>query len=238
MIVVSKSLKWNGHHVKCLTATENINSLLTEFFWGNIKIYVQFVSFHHCKMEDRYPCILHGQISWLLMTWRHQGQGHQQPWYWPMEYNIVGSAAEGLNISGVVRKWCDDHLKIVSDYTASIPTRFDPINPVYVMSLLKWSELPTLSWWLLMSWRQIGAMPSATTMVTHLWLQWEMSGSMQLTHLATINSLGPSDAVWPHRTWSTTGSGNGLLPYSTKPLPGPMLTCQQWAYVVLSHEQF
>ena len=103
-------------------------------------------------------------------------------------------------------KTCDDHLKIVSDYTASIPTRFDPINPVYVMSLLsllKWSERPTLSWWMLMAWRQKGTMPSANTMVTHLRLQWGISGIIQLIYLATINSLRSSGAIWRHNNWWT-----------------------------------
>ena len=38
-----------------------------------------------------------------------------------------------------------------------------------------------------------------------------------------VNSLWPSDAIW-RRDWVNIGSGNGLLPDSTKPLPEPMLT--------------
>ena len=39
-----------------------------------------------------------------------------------------------------------------------------------------------------------------------------------------VNSLGPSDAIW---VWVNIGSGNGLLPDGTKPLPEPMLTYHQ-----------
>ena len=37
-----------------------------------------------------------------------------------------------------------------------------------------------------------------------------------------VNSLWPSDAIYVN-----IGSGNGLLPDSTKPLPDPMLTYYQ-----------
>ena len=40
-----------------------------------------------------------------------------------------------------------------------------------------------------------------------------------------VNSLRPSDAIWRHRV--NIGSGNGLLPDGTKPLPEPMLTYHQ-----------
>ena len=41
-----------------------------------------------------------------------------------------------------------------------------------------------------------------------------------------VNSLWPSDAIQygDNRFWVNTGSGNGLLPDGTKPLPEPMLT--------------
>ena len=45
-------------------------------------------------------------------------------------------------------------------------------------------------------------------------------------HTFEINSLGPSDTI-AAEIWVNTGSGNGLLPDSTKPLPEPMLTYHQ-----------
>ena len=46
----------------------------------------------------------------------------------------------------------------------------------------------------------------------------------------TFNSLWPGDDVWGDIRVNF-GSGNGLLPASTKPLPEPMLTYQQWGSV-------
>ena len=43
-----------------------------------------------------------------------------------------------------------------------------------------------------------------------------------LSQLQSVNSLRPSDAIWIN-----IGSGNGLLPDGTKPLPEPMLTLHQ-----------
>ena len=40
-----------------------------------------------------------------------------------------------------------------------------------------------------------------------------------------INSLRPSGVIW-RQIWVNIGSGNGLLPDGTKPLPEPMLTYQ------------
>ena len=43
-----------------------------------------------------------------------------------------------------------------------------------------------------------------------------------------INSLGPSDAIYMvTKIWVNIGSGNGLVPDGTKPLPEPMLTYHQ-----------
>ena len=53
-------------------------------------------------------------------------------------------------------------------------------------------------------------------MIFHLWVAKQ--------HL---NSLRPSDAIWRHRSaiiWANIGSGNGLLPDSTKPSPETMFT--------------
>ena len=43
-----------------------------------------------------------------------------------------------------------------------------------------------------------------------------------------VNSLWPSDAIW-RQIWVNIGSGNGLFPDGTKPLPEPMLTDHQWS---------
>ena len=49
----------------------------------------------------------------------------------------------------------------------------------------------------------------------------------------TINSLWPSDkeqgteSTLELKNWDNIGSGNGLLPDGTKPLPEPMLTYHQ-----------
>ena len=42
-----------------------------------------------------------------------------------------------------------------------------------------------------------------------------------------INSLGPSDIYMATEIWVNIGSGNGLVPDGTKPLPEPMLTYHQ-----------
>ena len=46
-----------------------------------------------------------------------------------------------------------------------------------------------------------------------------------ITFIKEVNSLWPSDVACRHRSGSTFGSGNSLLPDGTKPLPEPM-----WAY--------
>ena len=47
-----------------------------------------------------------------------------------------------------------------------------------------------------MSWHQIGTRPSATTMLTQLWLYCHVS------HITAINSFWPSDTKWQHRSGS------------------------------------
>ena len=49
----------------------------------------------------------------------------------------------------------------------------------------------------------------------------------------TFNSLRPSGIIWRQRygsslVWVIIDAGNGLLPYSTKPLPIPVLTNYHW----------
>ena len=53
----------------------------------------------------------------------------------------------------------------------------------------------------------------------------------------TFNSLWPSDAIW-RQILVNIGSGNGLLPDGTKPLPEPMLTDHQWSPVTFIWGQF
>ena len=52
-----------------------------------------------------------------------------------------------------------------------------------------------------------------------------------------INSLWPSDTIWRH-IWVNIGSGNGLLPDGTKPLPEPMLTFHNLSPVTFILGQF
>ena len=52
-----------------------------------------------------------------------------------------------------------------------------------------------------------------------------------------VNSLWPSDAIW-RQIWINIGSGNGLVPDGTKPLPEPMLTDHQWSPVTYISGQF
>ena len=68
---------------------------------------------------------------------------------------------------------------------------------------------------------------------------WMIEEEMTQRHLTSswchhsINSLWPSDA-----TWVNIGSGNGLLPDGTKPLPEPMLSYHQRCSVAFTCEQF
>ena len=52
-----------------------------------------------------------------------------------------------------------------------------------------------------------------------------------------FNSFWPCNSVWQHRSVNI-GSGNGLLPDSTKPLPEPVLTCHQWDLVASPEGNF
>ena len=50
--------------------------------------------------------------------------------------------------------------------------------------------------------------------------------------------MWPSDAIWVLEILINNGSGKGLLPDGTKPLPEPKLTCHQWSLVALTWQQF
>ena len=54
---------------------------------------------------------------------------------------------------------------------------------------------------------------------------------------ASIDSLWPTDAIATY-IWVNIGSGNGLLPDGTKPLPKPVLTYHQWGSVAFTWKQF
>ena len=58
------------------------------------------------------------------------------------------------------------------------------------------------------------------------------------TYQYSFNPLRPSDAIWWQEVWVNIGSGNGLVPNGTKPLPKPMLTNHQWCAVAHSWGQF
>ena len=46
------------------------------------------------------------------------------------------------------------------------------------------------------------------------------------------------DAIWKHRSGSSFGWGNGLLPDGTKPLPEPMLTYHERYSLTITPEKF
>ena len=58
-----------------------------------------------------------------------------------------------------------------------------------------------------------------------------------ITQRNDIDSLWSSDAIW-RQIWVNICSGNGFLPYGTKPLPEPMLTDHQWSPVTFILWQF
>ena len=64
-----------------------------------------------------------------------------------------------------------------------------------------------------------------------------MAQFIGLQYLYFVNSLWPSDAIW-REIWVNIGSGNGLLPDVTKPLPEPMLTYHHWSPVTSISGQF
>ena len=77
--------------------------------------------------------------------------------------------------------------------------------------------------------------------ITRLTTNWGqnilMSGNRVFTGTAGFNALRPSDTIW-RQIWVNIGSGNGLMPDSTKPLPEPMLTDHQWSPLTFILGQF
>ena len=70
----------------------SINSLGAKFCRGNINTYLHFMSLLHIDMTQVLKILPQVRavstyftlsISRLLMSWRREEPGHQQPWYWP-----------------------------------------------------------------------------------------------------------------------------------------------------------
>ena len=89
----------------------NGNSQCAEFIFGNIKMYLYFLSFLNNEMVQvvKFLCCgrqghvyLGWSIPWLLMSWWRKEPGHQQSWYWPISpmaeltWNIPVLAQGGL----------------------------------------------------------------------------------------------------------------------------------------------
>ena len=83
-----------------LISFSTINPLRAKFFWGNINIYLHFMSFLHIDLTQVLkippqvrpgPIYSTQSISWLLMSWRRKEPGHQQPWYWPIQTELTRS---------------------------------------------------------------------------------------------------------------------------------------------------
>ena len=55
-------------------------------------------------------------------------------------------------------------------------------------------------------------------------------------HKLLVNLLCCGEAIW-WQIWINIGSGNGLLPDSTKPLPESMLTNHLWGLVVFTSQE-
>ena len=66
---------------------------------------------------------------------------------------------------------------------------------------------------------------------------YEINKTKQLLYNRMFNSLWPSDSIWWHDL-GEHGSGNGLLPGGTKPLPEPMFTFHWWSYVTFTFQWF
>ena len=78
---------------------------------------------------------------------------------------------------------------------------------------------------------------------------WEISSKVEglWCHLASLEDNGfshcglvmPYGNIDPCQHWlRQLGSGNGLSPDGTKPLPEPMLTHRQWIFVAFTQQQF
>ena len=77
--------------------------------------------------------------------------------------------------------------------------------------------------------------PLTKNALQNLWYKFESD----LWHPQWVNSLWPSDVIWRQGSLEVDiGSGNGLLPDGTKPLPEPMLTDHQWSPVTFILGQF
>ena len=77
-------------HVTYSVWLSHNNHLCVKLLGGNTKVYLHSVSFLQTEMTQMVEVLYHRRqghvnrvqaIPWLLMTWRHQEPGHQQPWY-------------------------------------------------------------------------------------------------------------------------------------------------------------
>ena len=104
---------------------EGINPLPAEVIWGNIKVHLYF--YHSSTLKIfRLLWLTHKKdnkiqiqqsISWLLMPWRREEPGHQQPWCWLLFLEYSSLSTIMVNIDGVQMypnmqqsNWCDKSL--------------------------------------------------------------------------------------------------------------------------------
>ena len=125
------------------------------------------------------------------------------------------------------RYFADDVLKCIflnenMWFSLKIPLKFVPKGPI--------NNIPALVQ--IMAWRRSGdkplSEPKLVLVPTHICI----------TRPQWVNSLWPSDSIGWHKFRVITGSANGLLPDSTKPLPETMSTYHHRCFLVFNWEQF
>ena len=80
-------------HVSTKQDTEHLNHfnhLRAKYFKAKKNVYLDFMSFLHIRVTQVVEILTQVRqehtystwsISWVLMSWRREGPGHQQPWY-------------------------------------------------------------------------------------------------------------------------------------------------------------
>ena len=162
-----------------------------------------------------YPGLIR-PISLLLMPWLLASPGHQQPWYWLCEIGL--------------------QVLVFHEEGFQLPVRCQCIG--INVSICFVLQLCT-------------GIRNITQKVTVVYIQlfktcFQKKFKIQLVQSNTINSLWPSDAIYGNTetwivigsVWINIGSGNGVLPESSKPLPEPILTYYQWDRMVVTRCQF
>ena len=84
-----------------------------------------------------------------------------------------------------------------------------------------------------------GTMKMRTVQLKMRTVLWKWEHYNAILYNTFLNQL--TVAYWRHmatQMWVNTGSGNGLVPDGTEPLPEPMLTSHQWGAVAFIWEQF